>query len=285
MPQSVSIPGFRPGFWPTVAAAAVVTVTILLGNWQHRRAEFRAGLQAQAIAASREPVLQLRSAADVSLAMRYRRATAEGVYDADLQIWLDNRTHNGVAGYYVLAPLKLPDGSHVLFNRGWIAATKFRDTTPPAPPPAGVVSVSGRLNTAPPSFLALSNVNVAGAVWQNIDLLQYSRVHQIDIAPLIVEQGGTAADGLVREWPMPDFGRNTNIGYMWQWYSFGALTLVLWIVLGIRAGRRYSGAAKGSGPDSRQPSLATDSATSGASGKAENTRSPISSGSSERIGR
>ena len=269
-----------------MVAAAVVTVTILLGNWQHRRAEFRAGLQAQAIAAAREPVLQLRSAADMSPAMRYRGAAAEGVYDADRQIWLDNRTHNGVAGYYVLTPLELRDGSHVLVNRGWIAAMKLRGATPPpAPPPAGVVSVSGRLNAAPPSFLALSNVNVAGAVWLNVDLAEYSRAHQIDIAPLIVEQTDTAADGLVREWPMPDFGRNTNIGYMWQWYSFGALTLVIWIVLGVRAGRRYSGAAKASRPDSRQPSLATDSATSGASGKAENTSSPISSGSSERIGR
>ena len=238
MPAAGSVVhGFRPGLWPTLAAIAVVTVTILLGNWQLRRADFRAGLQAQAARASAESMLELSSASNIKAEHRYRRVTGAGVFVADRQIWLDNRTHKGASGYYVLTPLRFDDGSHVLVNRGWIAATKLRDAVPPAQPPAGPIHISGRLNAPPAGFLALSNTNVAGPVWQNLDLAEYARVTGIEVAPLIVEQTNVPADGLVREWPMPDFRRNTNVSYMWQWYSFAALTAVLWVVLGFRAGR------------------------------------------------
>ena len=227
--------GFRPGLWPTLAALAVVAATVLLGNWQHGRASYKASLQSQAFKAASEPAIELSSASAIAAAMRYRQVVAGGSYAADHQIWLDNRTHKGTSGYYVLTPLQLADGSHVLVNRGWIAAAKYRDIVPAAAPAPGVVRVQGRLNAPPPSFLALSNAPAAGAVWQNLDLAEYSRVHGIAVAPLVIEQTLTPADGLIRDWPLPDFGRDTNISYMWQWYSFAAVAAMFWIVLGFRA--------------------------------------------------
>ena len=125
------MPRFRPGLWPTVAAIVVIAATSMLGNWQHNRANYKASLQAQASAGRSQPPLELRSARDVDPSMRYRRVEAAGAYVPDLQIWLDNRTYKGTAGYYVLTPLKLSDGSHALVNRGWIAGTKLRDSVPP----------------------------------------------------------------------------------------------------------------------------------------------------------
>lgn len=231
------MPRFRPGLWPSVAAIVVIVVTASLGNWQYNRANAKATLQAQAAAARAEPPLAIRSARDVTPSMRYRPAEADGVFVPDLQVWLDNRTYKGQAGYYVLTPLRLPDGSHVVVNRGWIAGTRKRDSIPPAPPAAGQVHVVGALNTAPPSFLALGNANAAGRVWQNLNLTEYARAHRIDVAPLVIDMWLTPADGLVRDWPAPAFGRDTNISYMWQWWSFGAIAFVFWIVLGLRAGR------------------------------------------------
>ena len=233
------MPRFRPGLWPSIAAIVAIAATILLGNWQHRRANFKADLQTQAAVASTEPILELTSAREIDPSMRYRPVVSEGAFVASAQIWLDNRTRNGVPGYLVLAPLRLADGTHVLVNRGWIAGTKTRDSVPAAPVPVDPVRVTGRLNTSPPSFLALSGANVSGAVWQNVDLADYARIQKIDVAPLIVEQWqlDVSGDGLVREWPMSDFGRNTNISYMWQWWGFATVAFVLWIVLGFRAGR------------------------------------------------
>jgi surfeit locus 1 family protein len=221
---------FRPGLWPTVAAVVVVVITILLGNWQARRAEVRGAMQAQFADVVLQAPLQLRRATDITPELRYRRVVAEGEYLADRQLWLDNRTYQGVAGFYVLTPLRLDDGSHVLVNRGWIAATA-QHTAPPVLPPAGRVTVTGLLNQSPPSFLELQHVAPAGPVLQNLDLAELARVSGLTLAPLVLEQAGETPDGLIRDWPAPDSGREKNISYMWQWYSFAALTVVLWLIL------------------------------------------------------
>lgn len=231
------MPLFRPSLWPTLAAIVVIAATASLGKWQSNRAAQKAALQAQLSAARSEMALPLKSARDVDRSLRYRQVEASGTFDASRQVWLDNRTYKGTAGYYVLTPLRLGDGSHVLVNRGWVAAPKLRDSIPPAPPPPGDVQVNGALNLPPPSFLALSSANVQGSVWQNFDLDAYVAAKRIDVAPLVIEQSQGGNDGLVRDWPVPDFGRNTNISYMWQWWSFGMLALVFWVVLGFRAGR------------------------------------------------
>src|SRR5579862_3783415 len=102
---------FRPTLWPTIAAIAALAATVLLGNWQARRAEYRASLQQRAEAMEREAPLRVRSASDISTAERYRHAEADGEYAAKRQIWLDNRTYKGAAGYRILTPLRLDDGT------------------------------------------------------------------------------------------------------------------------------------------------------------------------------
>jgi len=239
---------FHPGLLPTLAAAAIVAVTILLGNWQARRADLRGSLQQQAASMATAPPLDIHRAADVSGSERYRHARATGEYDAMHQVWLDNRTHNGTAGFQVLTPLRLDDGSHLLVARGWIArntnaagAARTNVSSPPgavtapaAPPPPGRVVVEGRLNHPPPRFLELKHVEPQGNVWQNLDLAEYARATRLAVAPLVLEETGAVADGLVRDWPAPDLGRDKNVSYMWQWYAFAAVTIAFWLILGWR---------------------------------------------------
>jgi surfeit locus 1 family protein len=211
----------------------VVVATLVLGNWQSRRADYRGAQQDALERMQQAGPLTLRSAADAVPAERYRAAVAEGEYDAARQIWLDNRTYRGVAGFYVLSPLKLDDGTCLLVNRGWIAATA-RHEAPPAPPPAGRVRVVGRLNQPPPSFIELKHVVPTGPVWENLSIDAYARSTGWTVAPLVLEQDPGTADGLVRDWPPPESGRDKNISYMWQWYGFAGLTVVLWLVLNWR---------------------------------------------------
>jgi len=104
-----------------------------------------------------------------------------------------------------------------------------------AAPAAGRVRVEGRLNQPPARFLELKHLPPVGQVWQNLDLDEYARVTGLAIAPMVLEQAPGQADGLrdglVRDWPPPDLGRDKNVSYMWQWYAFAALTAVLWLVL------------------------------------------------------
>jgi surfeit locus 1 family protein len=166
--------------------------------------------------------------------MRYRRVRAEGRYLGEAQVWLDNRTHHGTPGYRILTPLEFADRSHVLVDRGWIAASARHGIRPDAPPPAGSVNVEGRLNAPPASFLELAHAAPTDNVWQNLDLAAYARATGLAVAPLVIEETPGAGGGLVREWVAPDLGRDTNVSYMWQWYSFAMLAFALWAVLGWR---------------------------------------------------
>lgn len=213
-----------------MAAALVVAVTILLGNWQARRADLRGALQSQFTNAQAQPPLIVDRADRIDLTQRYRPAVATGEYAGDKQILLDNRTYQGIAGYYVLTPLRLDDGSHLLVSRGWIAGTP-RHQAPAALPPSGRITVSGRLNQPPPSFIELQHTAPTGRVWQNLDMEALRKRDGLVLAPLVLEQEGDSGDGLVRAWSAPDSGREKNVSYMWQWYSFAALTIVLWIAL------------------------------------------------------
>ena len=227
---------FRPSLWPTLAAIVVIGATILLGNWQSRRADLRGALQQQAETMAKAAPLSIRRGPDVAADLRYRPATAAGEYVASRQVWLDNRTYKGAVGFRILTPLRLDDGSHLLVDRGWIAAARSGAgrSPPPVEPPTGRVTVTGRLNHAPPKFLELAHAEPTTQVVQNLDLADYARATGLTVAPLILEQAPGTSEGLIRDWPPPDLGRDKNVGYMWQWYGFATLTAVLWLVFSWR---------------------------------------------------
>jgi surfeit locus 1 family protein len=224
---------FQPGLVPTLAALVVVLATVSLGNWQSRRADLRDALEDRARAMALRPPVAIARAADVSPDQRYARATAAGEYVAAAQVWLDNRTYQGVAGYHILTPLRLDDGTHLLVDRGWVPATP-RHEPPVANPPTGRIEVTGRLNEPPPKFIELKHMEPTGRVVQNLDLAELAKFSGMTFAPLILEQAPGGADGLLRNWPAPDLGRDKNVSYMWQWYGFASLAAALWLILGWR---------------------------------------------------
>ncbi len=224
--------GFRPRALPTLAAIATVIVCVAAGTWQRERYHAKESLRAEFEAAARaEPVPLARLATDGNwLALRYRPVTATGEFDASRQILIDNKVHAGRAGYDVVTPLRLTDGRAVLVDRGWIAQRESRSELPVIPPPTGVVTVHGRI-ALPPDYVELGRAEPAGAVWQNLDPARYAGATGLGVLPVVIE--ATAApfvdDGLVREWPRPDFGAERHEIYMVQWYAFAALAAALWI--------------------------------------------------------
>ncbi|MFO1322708.1 MAG: SURF1 family protein [Burkholderiales bacterium] len=220
----------RPAALPTIATVAAVALFVTAGLWQRDRMEQKLALRAQLDAAQArapEPLPDVRDWAP----LRFVPVSATGTFDAARQILIDNRTHDGVAGYHVVAPLALADGRVVLVDRGWVAGGATRADLPRVPPPAGVVTVRGRINTAPSSFVELNRDTVAGAVWQNLDVGRYAQATGMAVLPIVVEQTAPAADAdaLVRDWPAPDLGADKHRIYMVQWFTFALLAAGLWL--------------------------------------------------------
>jgi len=223
---------FRPRPLPTLAAILAVAICVAAGNWQRDRMHAKEALGAQFEAAARvAPVAlaRLPAAADWP-SLRYRPVVATGEYLADRQIFIDNKVAAGRAGFHVVTPLALPDGRVVLVNRGWIAQKSSRAVLPDAPPPSGVVNVRGRIAIPAAGYLELEPETTSGSVWQNLDPARFAAATGLAAMPVVIE--ATAApmpdDGLLRDWPAPDFGVETHRIYMVQWYAFALLAAALW---------------------------------------------------------
>ena len=99
------------------------------------------------------------------------------------------------------------------------------------PPPAGTVSVRGRIAIPVTGYFELQPETTGGPIWQNLDPARYAAATGIAVLPVVIEATADPAhdDGLVREWPAPDFGVDTHRIYMVQWYAFALLVFVLWL--------------------------------------------------------
>lgn len=225
---------FKPGAVPTLAALFVCAATVSLGNWQTRRAEEKMALQHRLDAYAAAPAMELAQQRLRAEDVAGRRISAKGRFVAERTVFIDNRVHQGVAGYQVVTPLRLEGGGmHVLINRGWIAAGPDRATLPAVGLPQGVVVVEGTavVPTAHPYELAPDAAS--GPLRQNLVPERMETETGLAMQPFVVQQTSPADDGLVRDWPKPDAGVNTHRAYALQWYVMAILALALWIGLNL----------------------------------------------------
>lgn len=223
--------------WPSLAAAAGIALTLALGNWQLGRGQDKAALRTQVEQRAHAALIDVPVAALEARDVELRRVEARGIFEPKYAVFIDNRVLRGVAGYHVMMPLKLGDGSrYVLVNRGWIAGTRDRKRLPEVKTPAGLVTVSGLAVVPSRRFLELSERTTEGGVWQNLTLERYRKAMPIPIQPFVIrqEQGSVLDDGLVREWEAPDYGVDKHYGYAFQWFALAALILVFYLVTNVK---------------------------------------------------
>ena len=227
---------FRPTLWPTLGLAVLLAATVGLGNWQRHRSAEKQALREQYELAAHQPPLELTAAPADAAARRFRPVRARGEFDGGRQVLIDNKVHAGRPGFDVVTPLKLDGGErYVLVDRGWIAQGPYRSELPRVPPRAGPIGIEGRINLPPAHYLELKMDAGPSPVRQNLDIDRIATATGLPLLPFIIEQTGDADDGLVRDWPPPDFGIEQHRSYMLQWYSLAGLGIVLWLALNWRA--------------------------------------------------
>lgn len=199
---------FRPRGWALAAAAAACAAGIALGNWQLRRA-------------------------DEKRAQSYPRVAVEGEFVARHTVFLDNKVRRARAGYEVVTPLRLSGSqSHVLVNRGWVAAPGTREVLPEVPTPAGTVRIEGIALERFPKVLSIGPSK--GKVRQTLDIEKFAAETGLRLEPRVIEQHSSTPDGLARDWPPHDAGAGKNEAYALQWYALAALAVVLGLVLSFK---------------------------------------------------
>jgi surfeit locus 1 family protein len=235
---------FRPGLVPSAAAFVAIALTLYLATWQQGRAGEKRTLQATYDKRAGDPPLALTPGARDAAGLHYRRATANGEWLPDAQIYVDNKIDaTGKVGYHVFTPLRL-DGTeakpvYVLANRGWVARGPRYPLPPAVPPLSGAARAEGMIVLPNAKFLELKADTVVGNVWQNLTLDRYAAATKLDVLPFVLLLSSTDA-GLVAVTERPDARVEKHMEYMMTWYSLAATVAALWIGLNLRIKQRAS---------------------------------------------
>lgn len=164
---------------------------------------------------------------EVAADAEWHPVTLRGEYLADDQVLVRNRPRNGLAGYEVLVPLQLADGSAFVVDRGWVPAGAELEAPDAVPaPPSGDVEVVVRLRTGEPEIPGRSAP--AG---------QLATIHLPSVAAQVEVPVYSGMYGLLssespapEEAPLqafrPSLDEGSHLSYALQWIAFGVLAFV-----------------------------------------------------------
>ncbi len=219
-----------------VAALAGVLITFNLGLWQLSRAQEKLSLQASIEAQALQPAL---TAQDLQQDAKHwqsihRPLQLQGQWLTDSTVYLDNRNHQGQAGFWVMTPLRWAPGQVVWVQRGWVQRDRVdARKAPPIDTPSGMVTIQGRVAAPLSQMVELAAPEPTDhsrpRIQANLDLAQMQALVTDNVSGIMV-QTGEASEGLRRDWPVVSLSADKNKGYAFQWFALCALIagLYLW---------------------------------------------------------
>ena len=224
-------------------------VTVRLGFWQVDRyrqnkafADHLLSMQAASpilLTGEAQPADLIGSAQPADLiGMEYRAVLASGRFDFNHQIAVRNQiweqTWGNEAGFILVTPLVLPDGSAVLVDRGWIP---LKDNTPASwraydVPAAvtvnGIIRLPAKPGMGGQPDPTLRPGQTGMDFWNTVNIRRLQTQMPYPLLPVYIQQ---AASGENAKLPYGSLSTpeetpaDTNAGFASMWFGFTALLL------------------------------------------------------------
>jgi len=230
---------FSPRRWPTLVTLVMFGFLLSLGFWQLDRAEQKRAIIKHYRDDKGGAVIRLDADMKSASGLEYQRASSIGRYESDHQLLLDNRTHEGQAGYQVLTPFILRNSEvAVLVNRGWLPLGNNRDQLPDVDVDETQRTVVGRIKIPSAEVFMLGEEEPRQG-WpyriQRIQLQALSEELRRTLLPFVLLLDNEEPDGYLRDWqPLVGFGPERNVGYAVQWFGLAAALLVIFFTVNSR---------------------------------------------------
>ena len=202
-----------------VGALLVSLVCVRLGIWQLDRLHQRRARNALVAAARARPELAIgggRGGGGGGLplsidSLRDRRVRAQGTYDyARERLW-HGRSYEGIPGVDLITPLRLPNGTAVLVDRGW------------APSPDGY-HVDEQAYREPDSADVVGLGMAAPRGRGDVDPMALRDSLPYRLLPLVIQQ--LPSSTALQRWPPPELSDGPHLSYVLQWFSFALIIAV-----------------------------------------------------------
>ena len=225
---------------------AMVVLMVNLGLWQMRRLDERRVSNAQtASAMARQPVdiaASLDAPGPSAPLPEYSAVFAEGVYSAEDEVLVANRSSGGQPGYWMATPLRLSDGRAVAVVRGWVprrlVARPADEAVDAASPPDGVVEVWGlAFESVAGGRIAVKSEEETPEI-SRMDLQRFeeaSGVEVIDHWIRLRAQEPSQSGPLPVPVAGPDLSEGPHLSYAFQWFFFSAGAVVVYSLILRRA--------------------------------------------------
>jgi len=241
-------PRRRGSFLFALFVVTALAVMVALGTWQLERREWKEALIAQldrklsappTDVAPREHWPQLNPGQD-----EFRRVTfpAEFIPGQEALVYSSGsplRPDTTGPGYWVFAPARLPDGSVVVVNRGFVPEGRQDPKTRPEGTPSGTVQIVGAMRWPEPRGLFTPNDDPARGLWFARDPAAMAAAKTWgEVAPFYLDQEAPPAPGgLPKVGPLKPSLPNNHLQYAVTWYGL-ALVILISAVSFWRARRR-----------------------------------------------
>ena len=226
---------FRPSKAATLVLFLLAFLFAMLGTWQSKRAEIKAGIELQHRTA---PPLALGTA--IERGSRFSPVDVIGQYDPRRHILLDNQIWQGRAGVYVFTPFYTTGGRAILVNRGWLPLAPDRKTLPGIPTPEHEIVLNGSLNILPvPGRILGAADQINQEQWPQLvtylNLPDISGSLETSLENWVIQLSKSDPSGFEgREWKPVFMSPERHRGYAFQWFALVAACVVMWVYLGFR---------------------------------------------------
>lgn len=235
---------------PLLLVVVMTIIMLKLGVWQLDRAtQKKALLNSLESAVSQQTQVLYKVPKDFEM-WQYRKIAISGEYIADKQFLLDNQfsgeANDKRAGYNVLTPFTLQDGSTILVNRGWLPRKASKADLPDITIPLDILSIKGIVRLPAKGF-SLGDISQADSTWpkliQFIDIKQLSTISGLSLQPVIIMLLPDEKAGYERYWQTKNntkMGPAVHYGYAFQWFALTATLIILSLTIVIKKSKKVS---------------------------------------------
>jgi surfeit locus 1 family protein len=222
---------FRPGLWPTLTVALCIPVLVTLGTWQLDRLAWKTALIDELRTRQNEAPLSLPPTANLDPSWTHRRVAVRAALQDTPALRFGVVARGNEAGHLVLQVARLPDGRHLVINRGW----RSDRASEPLATPTGFVPVQGVVrwiaDSAPGMFTPANDP--AGNRWYWYDLEALETTFGQNVLPVVLEvTEGPGGPGAPLPQPVVIDLPNNHLGYALTWFGLALSLGVIYLVFG-----------------------------------------------------